>query len=152
MNKKYTAVAIIIIVIIGFFAFSGNQKTITVEAPIIEIPTPEVKDLSDMIVVTAPMVGATTTVANPIEITGKARGFWFFEASFPAKIVDANDAELAAFSIETTDEWMTTDFVNFSVIVPFATSTTATGKLILQKSNPSDLPENAEELVIPITF
>lgn len=148
-------VVAIIIIILGFWAFSSNQETIIVEAPTIEkvdqVAT-STRDLSDMIVVTAPFANATSSVANPIEITGKARGFWFFEASFPAKIVDANGAELAVFSIETTDEWKTTEFVNFSVMVPFATSTTATGKLILQKSNPSDLPENAAELVIPIVF
>ncbi len=155
MKTNIAWVVAIIVIVLGFWAYSKNQEAIIVEVPIVE-ETEEVatstKDLSDMIVVTAPVTNATSSVANPMEIKGKARGFWFFEASFPAKIIDANGTELAVFSIETTDEWMTTEFVNFSVMMPFATSTTAAGSLILQKSNPSDLPENAAELVIPITF
>lgn len=156
MKTNIAWLVAIIVIVLGFWAYSKNQQPIVVEAPTVTETTTETatstKDLSDLIVVTAPIVNATSSVTNPIEITGKARGFWFFEASFPAKIVDANGTELAVFSIETTDEWMTTEFVNFSVMIPFATSTTATGSLILQKSNPSDLPENAAELVIPITF
>ncbi len=156
MKTNIAWLVAIIVIVLGFWAYSKNQQPIVVEAPTVTKTTTETatstKDLSDLIVVTAPITDATSSVVNPMEITGKARGFWFFEASFPAKIIDANGTELAVFSIETTDEWMTTEFVNFSVMIPFATSTTATGKLILQKSNLSDLPENAAELVIPITF
>lgn len=146
-------IAVIIIVVAGFFAFSGNQKSIVVEIPVQTPPAEEAtttKDISYLIQVATPTPAMVAT--NPMEISGKARGFWFFEASFPAKIVDASGAELAAFSIETTDDWMTEEFVNFSVTVPFATSTTATGTLILHNSNPSGEAKYDEELLIPIQF
>lgn len=146
-------IAVIVIIVAGFFAFSGNQKTITVEIPAQTPPVAEAtttKDISYLIQVATPTPAILVT--SPMEISGKARGFWFFEASFPAKIVDANGTELAAFSIETTDDWMTEEFVNFSVTVPFATSTTATGTLILHNSNPSGEAKYDESLMIPVTF
>jgi hypothetical protein len=146
-------IAVVVIVVAGFFAFSRNQKSIVVEIPV-QTPLVEeattTKDISHLIQVATPT--PVMLVTNPMEISGKARGFWFFEASFPAKIVDANGTELAAFSIETTDDWMTEEFVNFSVTVPFATSTTATGTLILHNSNPSGEAKYDEELLIPIQF
>lgn len=153
MKTTYSIIIVGLIVVAGFFAFSGNQKSITVEIPAPTSPVEEAtatKDLSYLIQVATPTPAMLVT--NPMEISGQARGFWFFEASFPAKIVDANGVELAAFSIETTDDWMTEEFVNFSVTVPFATSTTATGTLILHNSNPSGEEKYDEELLIPIQF
>lgn len=153
MKTTYSIVIVGLIIIVGFFAFSGNQKSIVVEIPVQTPPVEEAtttKDISYLIQVATPTPAMFVT--SPMEISGKARGFWFFEASFPAKIVDANGTELAAFSIETTDDWMTEEFVNFNTTIPFTTSTTATGSLILQKSNPSGESQNEEILLIPITF
>ncbi len=92
------------------------------------------------------------TVQSPIRITGKARGFWFFEASFPAKIYDANGKELGTAIVAATEDWMTEEFVPFEAMMEFKAPTTATGTLILQKDNPSGLPENDDQLVVPLKF
>jgi hypothetical protein len=47
---------------------------------------------------------------------------------------------------------MTEDFVPFSAILPFAVSSTPKGRLVLEKDNPSGLPEHADELIIPVYF
>src|SRR3989344_9626442 len=91
-------------------------------------------------------------VSSPLAIAGEARGNWYFEASFPAKILDANGRVLGQMPIQAQGEWMTTDFVPFRASLSFATSTTATGFLVLEKDNPSGLPENAAEVRIPIRF
>ncbi len=52
----------------------------------------------------------------------------------------------------TTQDWMTEDFVSFTATLTFEGSTTDSGKLILEKDNPSGLPENADSLEIPIKF
>ena len=92
-------------------------------------------------------------VKSPIEITGKARGFWFFEASFPIRLVDANDTELASGFATADGEWMTEDFVPFTSTLAFPIQTPGTtGTLILLRDNPSGLPENDDALLIPVVF
>jgi spore germination protein GerM len=49
-------------------------------------------------------------------------------------------------------DWMTTNFVPFSSTLTFSTPTTPTGILVLQKDNPSGLPENDAEIRIPVRF
>jgi len=105
---------------------------------------------NSMIRVTSPQ--PNTTVRSPLTITGEARGNWYFEASFPVKIVDANGKLLGQHYAEAQGEWMTTDFVPFRSTLNFSTSTTATGFLVLEKDNPSGLPENAAEIRIPVRF
>ena len=47
---------------------------------------------------------------------------------------------------------MTKDFVPFKAELEFSLPSTETGVLILEKDNPSGLPENDDELRIPIRF
>ena len=93
-----------------------------------------------------------TGVKSPLTITGKARGSWFFEASFPIKIYDENENLLGTGVASTTSDWMTSEFVPFTASLKFKTPTTKKGKLVLEKDNPSGLPENADNLQIPVVF
>lgn len=104
-----------------------------------------------------PMVRLTSPLTNsiitsPLTVTGEARGNWYFEASFPVKVLDGNGKVLGQVPAQAQGDWMTTEFVPFSATVPFTTPTTATGYLVLEKDNPSGLPENAAELSVPIRF
>lgn len=103
------------------------------------------------IVVTSPRAGEA--ISSPLEIRGEARGMWFFEASFPVVLVDW-DGLIIAESFATADgEWMTEDFVGFTATLEFETPEFGErGALILQKDNPSGLPENDDAIEIPITF
>jgi len=105
---------------------------------------------SDLIIIETPHPGQV--ISNPVVVKGKARGNWYFEASFPARLIDANGKVLGTMSIQATGNWMTTEFVPFTATLDFTTPSTKTGTLILQKNNPSGLPENDNELRIPITF
>jgi hypothetical protein len=91
-------------------------------------------------------------VSTPLSLTGEARGNWFFEASFPVKIIDDTGKELGSVSASTTSEWMTEEFVPFNAILTFERNNAKKGKLILEKANPSDLSENADTLEIPVRF
>lgn len=91
-------------------------------------------------------------VESPLTVKGEARGYWFFEASFPAQIIDANGTVLAEVPIEAIDDWMTEEFVSFEALIPFDSPGTAGGYLILNRANPSDLPQNNDSLAIPISF
>lgn len=105
---------------------------------------------ADLIRADAPRPNATVT--SPLAISGQARGNWYFEASFPARLLDANGKELAVIPVQAQGEWMTTEFVPFSATMSFPTPTTATGTLVLQKDNPSGLPEHDDALVVPVRF
>ena len=91
-------------------------------------------------------------IENPLEIRGEARGFWFFEASFPAKLYDGKGNLLGVAIVQAQSDWMTENFVPFRANLEFSFSTTQKGTLVLEKDNPSGLPENADELRIPIAF
>lgn len=105
---------------------------------------------TDLIRLTSPLPGEK--VKSPIKLSGEARGYWFFEASAPVEIVDANGNSLGAHYITAQGEWMTEDFVPFEGELEFNNPGQGTGKLILRKDNPSDLPENDDDLTIPIKF
>lgn len=91
-------------------------------------------------------------IESPVTITGQARGYWFFEASFPIRIYDANGKELGWTIAEAQDEWMTEDFVSFEAKLVFDKPTTETGLLVLEKDNPSGLPEKDDKLEVPVIF
>lgn len=91
-------------------------------------------------------------IQSPVLVQGLARGYWFFEASFPVKIYDGNNVLLGIGVAQAVGEWMTEEFVPFQVTVEFETPATKEGTLVLEKDNPSGLPEHADELRVPIRF
>jgi len=92
------------------------------------------------------------TIKSPLEIKGEARGIWFFEASFPVKLFDEEGNLLGIAIAQAQSDWMTEDFVPFEAVLEFQTPESGKGKLILEKDNPSGLPENADELRVPVYF
>lgn len=104
----------------------------------------------DLIRLDSPRPNAS--VSSPLTLQGEARGYWYFEASFPIEIRDANGLLLGQHYTEAQSEWMTEAFVPFKGTLNFQTPTTATGTLILRKDNASGLPEHDDELVVPIKF
>jgi Immunoglobulin-like domain of bacterial spore germination. len=92
------------------------------------------------------------TIKSPLTIEGEARGFWFFEASFPIKLLDEKGNELGIAIAQAQDEWMTEDFVPFRAQLEFSPPETDRGTLVLEKDNPSGLPEHDDELRIPVRF
>ena len=95
---------------------------------------------------------ANQIVSSPLVVTGIARGTWYFEASFPVRLLDANNQELAVMPAQAQGEWMTEDFMPFSVTLTFANPATATGKWILQKDTPSGDPARDEQIEILVRF
>lgn len=122
-------------------------------------PAPVASDTPDMMVLPAykDLIKVTSlqmggVVTSPLEIRGEARGNWFFEASFPVRLLDANGAELAVTFAQAEGEWMTTEFVPFSSTVTFSAPSTQTGTLVLEKDNASGLPEFDDSFTIPVRF
>jgi hypothetical protein len=105
---------------------------------------------SDVIRVFTPL--AQAVVESPVTIRGEAVGNWFFEASLPVTIVDSEDNNLGVGYVMTADEWMTTDFVSFEGTVSFTALPGTNGFILLQKDNPSGIPDLDDERRMPVRF
>lgn len=105
---------------------------------------------NELITVSEPNPG--DQVQSPLTVSGRAKGNWFFEGSFPVRLVDGADTTIAAGVAQAQSDWMTTDFVNFAAKIDFAPPSDGEGFLVLEKDNPSGLPENANEVRIPVRF
>lgn len=112
--------------------------------------TTEAKDKLDLIRIENVKDGAT--IKSPFIVRGEARGYWFFEASFPIRLYDGNGKEIAVVIAQAEDEWMTENFVPFRAELKFAAPATKEGVVVFQKDNPSGLPEHDDEVRIPIKF
>jgi hypothetical protein len=91
-------------------------------------------------------------VASPFALQGTVRGNWFFEGSFPVKVLDESGQELGRGIAQAQGNWMTADFVPFKATIMFARPTSSVGSLVLENDNPSGLPENSKQVIIPIKF
>ena len=89
---------------------------------------------------------------SPLNIGGLARGFWFFEASFPVELIDSDGNLLGSAAAQAQSDWMTENFVPFKAIIEFENPKTAEGLLVFKKDNPTGLPENDQQYSIPIKF
>lgn len=90
-------------------------------------------------------------VTSPLTVTGEART-WYFEGSFPVKLLGGGGVVLAQVPAQALSDWMTTEFVPFKATLEFSALTTATGTLVLKNDNPSGLPEKDEWVRVPVRF
>lgn len=85
-------------------------------------------------------------------VEGEARGNWYFEASFPYRLEDSAGRIIASGAATADGDWMTTNFVPFRFTLNYIAGEAKDGFLILQKDNPSGLPENDAFIKIPVRF
>jgi hypothetical protein len=118
-----------------------------------DVANVQVESKKDLIVVDSPKLNAT--VKSPITISGKARGYWFFEASFPVEVVDWDGKIIGSGIAQAQGEWMTEGFVPFTATINYTLPNniySKKGAIILKKDNPSGEPQNDDALEIPIVF
>lgn len=95
----------------------------------------------------------TQLITAPLKVVGAARGSWFFEASFTVKLVDEAGHIITEAQARADENWMTENFVPFSTTLNFTpTDNKIKGTLVLEKANPSALPEHAASLHLPIRY
>lgn len=93
------------------------------------------------------------TLTSPAVVTGEIPGNWSFEATFPVAIADGTGKTLTQTPARLQGDWMTTNYVPFSVTLTFTSPTMSkVGTLILHKDNPSGLSKNDDTITVPITF
>ena len=92
-------------------------------------------------------------LTSPATIRGEIPGNWSFEASFPVVLVNWDGLIIAEHYATVQGDWTTEDYVPFEVTLSFDTPTVYDrGALIIQKDNPSGLPEHADAIEIPVTL
>ncbi|MEX1013659.1 MAG: Gmad2 immunoglobulin-like domain-containing protein [Candidatus Paceibacterota bacterium] len=150
-KKLITVVLILAVIWLGLEIIQGNLTFQSNE----EVTSFEEK--TDLIRIDNPRPGQE--ISSPLEITGKARGYWFFEASFPLELQDSEGNIIIEHYAEAVLDpnnpdltWMTEDFIPFESSIKFDSSKLESGNLILRRSNPSGLPENDDKLIIPVIF
>ncbi len=134
----------------------GTDSTTTVPSltpeppPAIPLsPTPTSTPVTSEVEVTSI---SPSPVRNSTVIEGRARGNWFFEASFPIELRDNIGIILATGIAQAEGDWMTTDYVPFRATLHFAPPTHASGTLVFKKDNPSGLPEHDKSIEVPVTI
>lgn len=152
-------IVVLLLVVVGVLAWMLYATPVV--APTIETATstgalnddaditPTTGALHERVRVTAPESGQP--VFQNFSVTGEAPGNWYFEASFPIKIVDPNGNTVATGIATALTEWMTTEQVPFKADITVA-SYTGPATLVLLRDNPSGLPENDDSLSIPIVI
>ncbi len=110
----------------------------------------ESEHMEPEVVIDVPQYGALVT--SPLKITGKAKGNWFFEANIPVTLKDQNGKVLAQKGFQADADWMTADYVPFSGTLEFTTPATDFGVLIINKDNPSGLPQFDAAFAVPVRF
>ena len=98
---------------------------------------------------------ANDVVGKTFSVLGKARGPFFFEASFPVQLLKPDGTVLAQGHAQVNPpmtDWMTNDFVPFKAdLTVNDINYIGPATLILHNDNPSGLPENAASMSYPIT-
>lgn len=164
MRKIYILISVLVVVGVAVVVWPGaNSKSVqlvacTIEAKLCpngsavgrtgpncefaECPSSVLYDNAspDLIQVEAPLVNAV--VGKEFSVIGKARGAWFFEASFPIVVLGKEGEVLIETHATAQSDWMTEDFVPFRADIKIPESYTGPAKLILKKDNPSGLAEH----------
>lgn len=100
-------------------------------------------------------------ISSPLIIKGRAKGNWFFEATFPVTLVDWDGRIIAESYVTAKDDWMTESFIPFEGKLEFKNPSfpntdvdhfSHRGTLIFRSANPSGLPEHQYYFELPIRF
>src|SRR3989344_9586246 len=140
---------VVFLVIVGLtwalFAIPAPKPPITATTtpPIATSTLP----LSARVVVTSPKPDAV--VGDTFVVSGQAPGTWYFEASFPIKIVDKDNNFIGQGIAQAQGEWMTTDQVTFTATVTVS-GYSGPAEIVLMRDNPSGMPENDDSVSVPI--
>ncbi len=105
---------------------------------------------ADRIVVDMPKPG--DVVPATFAVIGKARGGWYFEASFPLNVLSNAGSLLKEMPVQADGDWMTPEFVPFSEMVTLPAGYKGAATLVLKNDNPSGLPEHDASISIPIVI
>jgi len=91
-------------------------------------------------------------IDSPLVLRGSAKGNWFFEGSFPVKLVDSENNSIASGVATATANSLTDEFVPFEIRLEFNIPEKKDGVLVFKNDNPSGMPENDIYYRIPVVI
>ena len=156
MNTRlWTGILVaVFIVILGLtwalFAIPAPTPPITATTTPPVATTTAPLPLSARVVVTSPKPNAT--VGKTFVVSGQAPGPWYFEASFPIKIVDKDNNFIGQGIAQAQGEWMTVEQVTFTATVTLDGAYSGPATVVLLRDNPSGLPQYDDSVSIPIVI
>lgn len=115
-----------------------------------QVPSSSPVSMHPLIRVQTPQAGQRVQSSFPV--SGEARGNWFFEASFPITVKDSSGRVLSTAFATAEGEWMTENFVPFTATITIPSGYTGPATVVVQKDNPSGLPEHDDFVSVPITI
>ena len=92
------------------------------------------------------------TVDEGFEVKGSVSGSWFFEGTFPVRVLNMQGEIVRSIPVTTQDDWMTEDLVNFSFKLDTQLEEESIVVLRFEKSNPSGLEENDDFVKVTVTI
>ena len=161
MKKVILLFVLVIIAICTWFYFDNKKNLAETTQDVLPPQITYINATSDLIEVELPFPGAVT--GKEFGVIGQARGYWFFEASFPIELLDKDGKTIAVGIAQAEGEWMTENFVPFRAdlkvgfdfqgepIAGVSPDYIGPATLVLHKDNPSGLPENDASISFPIT-
>jgi len=155
MKPKYIPFVILALVLIVLFVKNTNPKSQPPTSnpeptPITQKQPTTSPDMSDQIKITSPTIDQV--ISSPLTITGQALGKWFFEGQFMVYVFDGNKKRLADTQTNAKGDWMSPEFIPFTATIKFDKPATPNGFLVFERNNPSNLPQNNAQFVMPIKF
>jgi hypothetical protein len=151
----------IVYAFLGLAVLLGLVSTWYLNFPKAVVEVPEVESNE---VVTHPLINLTSisnngVVNSPLVLEGSARGYWFFEGSFPVVLTNWDGLIIAEGYATAVGDWMTEEFVPFKgelkYVSPYEVGDPdfmKRGTLILKKDNPSGLPEHDDAHEVTVYF
>ncbi len=149
--KKYLLIFLVVIVAIGGAAYFLFPHQADAPATSVGASAPKYLNASiDDIVVASPK--PDETLGSVVDVSGRARGHWYFEASFPVEITDDTGAVIGQGVATAQDDWMTEEFVPFTATITLTVPYIGSATLILKKDNPSGEESREASVWIPIAI
>ncbi len=152
-KKIFILVAILIIIILGFYYFAPTKTKQTQTLEDINKNVDKItytNSSAELISVDSPL--PFSTVGKEFNVLGKAKGVWFFEGSFPITVLDKDGKVLVDTFTTAKGEWMTENFVSFSSMVKIPKTYSGPATIIFKKDNPSGEAKLDASIAFPINI
>lgn len=113
-------------------------------------PKSDPQPLDSLIQVALPLPNAS--VNSPIKVSGRARGFFFFEAVMPVTLLDEDGKALTEFYARAKGDWMTDGWVAFSSEISYNAPAGTRAYLRLENDDPSGGEGRQRGVIIPLVL
>lgn len=91
------------------------------------------------------------TVDEGFEIKGRVSGEWFFEGTFPVRVLNTQGEIIESLIATSKGDWMTSNLVDFTFTLDLDLDKESIVKIVFEKSNASNLVENDDSASITVT-